>query len=173
LQGILLVFDLTRKKSMDKLKDWILEAAKNAGGTIKAFYLIGNKSDLPEREVNMQEAQEFATFLADRLKFPIPYIETSAKTGENIKFLFLDLCRYLLMKEGLEIPEISKEGEEVPPPGEPAETAETMEAKSIPESSGTSVTDSGLSDRVSVLEKKVNQLEEIIKKIAQLLKDSL
>ena len=42
-QGVLLVFDLTRKDTMDKLTDWILEAAKNAGGSIKGFYLIGNK----------------------------------------------------------------------------------------------------------------------------------
>jgi len=117
-QCVLLVFDVTRKETMDKLKDWILEAAKNSGGTIKAFALIGNKCDLPEREITEEEGQEFAQYLSERLKFTIPYIETSAKTGKNIEYLFQILCRMLLMKEGFQIQEISKPSEleaEVPP----------------------------------------------------------
>lgn len=121
-QGVLLVFDLTRKETMDQLKDWILEAAKNAGGSIKAFYLIGNKYDLPGREVTKEEGKKFANFLSERLKFSIPYIETSAKTGENIEYLFSTLCRTLLLKEGLDIPEI--------PPHEIGEQTPTAEAPS-------------------------------------------
>lgn len=110
-QCVLLVFDLTRKDTMDKLKDWILEAAKNSGGTIKAFALIGNKCDLPEREISEDEGLEFAQYLSERLKFPMPYIETSAKTGKNIEYLFYILCRILLVKEGFQIPEIPQPGE--------------------------------------------------------------
>ncbi|MHA1266388.1 MAG: Rab family GTPase [Candidatus Helarchaeota archaeon] len=132
-QGVLLVFDLTRKITMDKLKDWILEAAKNAGGSIKAFYLIGNKCDLPNREVTEQDGQQFAKFLSERLKFSIPYIETSAKTGEHIDYLFLDLCRNLLIKEGLDIPPLPKE-EKLPssPPSESTITSESSEIAAPP-----------------------------------------
>ncbi|MFX1293458.1 MAG: GTP-binding protein [Promethearchaeota archaeon] len=107
-QGVLLVFDLTRKETMDKLKDWILEAAKNAGGSIRGFYLIGNKSDLPTREVTYEEGLEFAEYLSEKLRYAMPYIETSAKTGENIDYLFQDFCRMFLIKEGFNIPKIPK-----------------------------------------------------------------
>ena len=119
-QGVLLVFDLTRKETMDKLKDWILEAAKNAGGTIKAFALIGNKCDLG-RVISEEEGLEFAKYLADRLKFPMPYIETSAKTGDNIGYLFENLCRNLLVKEGFQIAEATRptKGAATVPPAAP------------------------------------------------------
>jgi small GTP-binding protein len=149
-QGVLLVFDLTRKETMDKLKDWILEAAKNAGGSIKAFALLGNKCDLPGRIITEQEGLEFAKYLADRLKFPMPYIETSARTGENIEYLFADLCRSLLVKEGFQIAEVPKsttgaapieklpEAPEVPALAEAAAVSETepsVEPPVIPEPS--------------------------------------
>lgn len=181
-QGVLLVFDLTRKETMDKLKDWILEAAKNAGGTIKAFYLIGNKRDLPGREVTEEEGLKFAEFLAKRLKFPIPYLETSAKTGENIAYLFLDLCRTLLLKENLDIPEVSKEGEEPPSPPKVEVPAPTPAAPAAPPTPAGDIAvpdipapsgSSDLADRVSKLEKKVGQLEGVLKKIAKLIKDSI
>jgi Ras-related protein Rab-1A len=138
-QGVLLVFDLTRKETMDKLKDWILEAAKNAGGTIKAFALIGNKCDLPERIITEQEGLEFAKYLAERLKFPMPYIETSAKTGDNIEYLYSNLCRSLLVKEGFEIAEVAKstKGAAKAAPAAPIEkSAEVPEIPAPTEDSG-------------------------------------
>ncbi|HUX99501.1 MAG TPA: GTP-binding protein [Candidatus Deferrimicrobium sp.] len=193
-QGILLVYDMTRKDTMDKLKDWILEAAKNAGGTIKGFYLIGNKCDLPEREVTAEDGKDFSTFLANRLKFPMPYIETSAKTGQNIEYLFKDLCRTLLLKEGLDIPEISKEGEQAAPaekkpkpspaPAVPvapkapevpevAEAPEIPEVPEIPAPSAASAAGGELDERVAKLEKRVTEIEDLLKKIAQLLQGKL
>ena len=140
-QGVLLVFDLTRKETMDKLKDWILEAAKNAGGTIKGFALIGNKCDLPERIISEQEGLEFAKYLAERLKFPMPYIETSAKTGQNIEYLYANLCRSLLVKEGFEIAEVAKPTKSAAaiPPAAPIEKpAEVPEVTAPAEGSGVS-----------------------------------
>ncbi|NVM29357.1 MAG: GTP-binding protein [Candidatus Helarchaeota archaeon] len=177
-QGVLLVFDLTRKESMDKLKDWILEAAKNAGGTIKGFYLIGNKNDLPGRAVSEKEGLKFAQFLSNRLKFDIPYIETSAKTGDNIPFLFMDLCRILLMKEGFDIPETTKEAAEAPPVEaavpvkEPAILAPAPAVTAtVQETSLSPTNDSRNAELISKLEERVTKLEEALKKIAKLLKD--
>ena len=219
-QCVLLVFDLTRKDTMDKLKDWILEAAKNSGGTIKAFALIGNKCDLPEREVTEEEGLEFAQYLSERLKFPMPYIETSAKTGKNIDYLFHVLCRMLLVKEGFEILEIPPPTEvaaEVPPvklieepEGEEIELPSPSEVPIIPEPSSlptspdeeeppvfqeiplpappteeiplpssfteeipipSPAADTELAERVSKLEKRVNQLEDMFKKFAQVIKN--
>ncbi|MHA1650506.1 MAG: GTP-binding protein [Candidatus Helarchaeota archaeon] len=189
-QGVLLVFDLTRKETMDKLKDWILEAAKNAGGTIKGFYLIGNKCDLPNREVTTEEAQEFARFLSEKLKFQIPYIETSAKTGENIEYLFQDLCRMLLVKEGLNVPEIPKPSTEekvtpptpevsvpvidLPKPTPVSPAPSVSEETVVPEITTPSATPdfSKITERISQLEERVTKIEELLNKISQLFKNN-
>lgn len=50
--------------------------------------LIGNKSDLDDRrQVRREEATDKAT------KWSKPYIETSAKTRENVDKAFFDLMR--------------------------------------------------------------------------------
>ncbi len=187
-QGVLLVFDLTKKESMDKLKDWILEAAKNAGGAIKSFCLIGNKCDLPNREVSKEEGLEFAKYLSERLKFIIPYIETSAKTGDNIEYLFQSLCYNLLTKEGFDIQEVAKPGEKAPPPAikEAKEVKEVekveeivlpavpvpSEEPEIPEIPAPSVAvDTELADRVSKLEQRISKIEESLTKMAKVIKD--
>ncbi|MHA1129662.1 MAG: Rab family GTPase [Candidatus Helarchaeota archaeon] len=197
-QGVLLVFDLTRKDTMDKLKDWILEAAKNSGGSIKGFYLIGNKCDLPNREITLEEGKKFAQFLSERLKFEIPYIETSAKTGENIDFLFQSFCRTFLLKEGFEIPAITeptpppettkettqKAGEITPPPVPTVPSIPNpppiLDIPPIPEppSSSTEVKTSttppkktDLEGRIEDLEKRVKQIEKYLSQIGQILKD--
>ena len=48
-------------------------------------FLIGNKIDLEYREVTQEEAKQKADELG------IPYYELSAKTGQNIENLFLNL----------------------------------------------------------------------------------
>jgi small GTP-binding protein len=188
-QGVLLVFDLTRKDTMGKLKDWILEAAKNAGGSIKGFYLIGNKCDLPDREITLEEGQEFAKFLSDRLKFTIPYIETSAKTGENIDRLFQAFCRTFLIKEGLDIPKIALPSSKAEPAGSPAAPTEEIapppapaapqipEPPSIPEPPVPKIEkktppdlDAGIEGRIADLEKRVSQIEKSLSQIAKILK---
>lgn len=44
-QGIILVFDLTDKKSLDDIKNWISETEKYSNGE-SVKILVGNKSDL-------------------------------------------------------------------------------------------------------------------------------
>lgn len=48
--------------------------------------LAGNKCDLPDHEVDRAEAEEFAR------ENNLFYMETSAKTGENIKELFEEIA---------------------------------------------------------------------------------
>ena len=48
-------------------------------------FLVGNKMDLNQREVSLEEAKEKAE------RFGVPYMEISAKTGQNIENLFFDL----------------------------------------------------------------------------------
>ena len=79
--GLLVVFDLTKKESYDHIKSWINEAKEN-NDKLKTI-LIGNKLDLKdERMVTIDVAKQFAE------KNNLKYIETSAKDGTNINESF-------------------------------------------------------------------------------------
>ena len=79
--GLLVVFDLTKKESYDHIKSWINEAKEN-NDKLKTL-LIGNKLDLKdERIVAIDVAKQFAE------KNNLKYIETSAKDGTNINESF-------------------------------------------------------------------------------------
>ncbi len=82
--GALIIFDLTRSPTFKNVEQWMNELKGYAGAV--PFVLIGNKSDLKEqRVVQSSEIQAFSD------KFSCLYIETSAKTGENVEKAFLDL----------------------------------------------------------------------------------
>ncbi len=83
--GILLIYDITNEKSFEQLDFWLTECKKNSNSKV-CIYLIGNKSDQEEqRRVSKAEAQIFAK------KNGIKFIETSAKTSENVYEAFLNL----------------------------------------------------------------------------------
>ena len=86
--GILVIFDLTRKETYDNVKIW-LDEARDHNGNMKAI-LIGNKLDLKdERKVGMDIAKQFAE------KNNLKYLETSAKDGTNIKESFQTIIDFL------------------------------------------------------------------------------
>ena len=86
--GILLVFDITKRNSFDNLNFWLDELENNCNLNNLYIFLVGNKTDLKkERKVSYDEAKNFA----DMKK--IPYIEISAKTGDNIDKLFNDFIK--------------------------------------------------------------------------------
>lgn len=49
--------------------------------------LLGNKSDLADRQIAYEEGKAFAD------KFKMLYYETSAKEGTNVEIAFLDLIK--------------------------------------------------------------------------------
>ena len=79
--GGFLVFDVRNRKSFDELNKWVEDAKEGAYPHELTFVLVGNKIDddvnLP-RAVSQKEAKDFAQ------RFGMDYIETSAKTGQNI-----------------------------------------------------------------------------------------
>ena len=80
--AIIIVFDITDKKSFLSITEWLKQIEKHAKENVFKF-LVGNKSDLAEeRKVTFEEAKEYAD------KHDLPYIETSAKEGININELF-------------------------------------------------------------------------------------
>ena len=82
--GVFLVFDITNRQSFEDIRDsWLREIREYTSPSI-VIYLIGNFSDMEDcREVPYEEAFTFA-----RDQQFAHYIETSAKTGENVNEVF-------------------------------------------------------------------------------------
>ena len=75
---VFLVYDVSRKESFDNIINWI-NFVRNIEKTI--MVLCGNKIDLT-REVEKSEGEELAK------KEGLLFLECSAKTNENIKYMF-------------------------------------------------------------------------------------
>ncbi|XP_054832174.1 ras-related protein Rab-17 [Eublepharis macularius] len=91
----LLVYDITKKESLEKAKVWLSELEKEFLQDEIIIILVGNKLDLSEeREVTVQEAKEFAKTKC------ILHMETSAKSDVQVTELFMTLaCELLKRKE--------------------------------------------------------------------------
>ena len=77
-----IVYDITNRNSFNSVQEWIDDCTKQTPKTI-LLLLIGNKNDLNDkREVQYEEGEEFAK------KKNMIFLETSAKTGNNINTIF-------------------------------------------------------------------------------------
>ncbi|XP_015280315.1 PREDICTED: putative Ras-related protein Rab-42 [Gekko japonicus] len=84
--GGMLMFDLTNRVSFESIKKWHQEVMETVKPYHVAFVLVGHKSDLEaERKVGQKEAEKLASSLGAK------YIETSAKTSQNVKEAFQTL----------------------------------------------------------------------------------
>ena len=92
--GALLLFDVTNPKSCQNLSNWINEVWENNGFGIIPVILLGNKMDLRDSMENTVDSlfgERYAKELSDFTKkhgFQVKYLETSAKTGENVEKTF-------------------------------------------------------------------------------------
>ena len=94
-QAILLVFDLTNKKTFNNLKSWYDEALNYINNTNCLFFILGNKWD--ETDKIVVENDEIKNFLKKNQKIK-KYFEVSAFNGHNIDMAFDKISRYLIMK---------------------------------------------------------------------------
>ncbi len=86
----ILVFDLTRHKTFENVRSWYKELKENSPQDL-FLILVGNKCDLElSREVSREEAEQLAQELG------LTYMETSAKTGENVNDAFRMLAIQLI-----------------------------------------------------------------------------
>ncbi|KAJ0395013.1 hypothetical protein ATCC90586_003663 [Pythium insidiosum] len=75
--GIVLVYDVSDKKSYDNVGYWMNNIRQYASPNMPAMLLVGNKIDLPNRVVGTDEG------VATAKQYDVRFIETSAKTSEN------------------------------------------------------------------------------------------
>ncbi len=78
--GALLVCDLTRRNTLYSISHYWLPVLERVAGV--PSILLANKSDLENWEFSYEELDEFAKGIG------VPYLLTSAKTGENVEEAF-------------------------------------------------------------------------------------
>jgi len=87
-EGFLCVFSITGSESLQSTRDFREQILRVKNDETIPFILIGNKCDLTEkRQVSQEQAQTLAT------EWNVPYVETSAKTRENVDKVYFDLLR--------------------------------------------------------------------------------
>eukprot|EP01116_Phalansterium_solitarium_P003838 TRINITY_DN14669_c0_g1_i1.p1 TRINITY_DN14669_c0_g1~~TRINITY_DN14669_c0_g1_i1.p1 ORF type:complete len:214 (+),score=35.26 TRINITY_DN14669_c0_g1_i1:180-821(+) len=94
--GALLVYDITRRATYNHLTSWLSDA-RSLTNPNTVIMLVGNKKDLDEsRDVSYEEASKFAE------ENGLIFIESSAKTGDNVEEAFLKTARliYQSVQEG-------------------------------------------------------------------------
>ena len=90
VMGALIIYDITNEASYNNLKSWV-KLIKEECGKHMQLIILGNKSDLnDERKISKDEAINYAK------EQKIDYIETSSKTGENVKKAVTMICESIL-----------------------------------------------------------------------------
>ncbi|MHA2168633.1 MAG: Rab family GTPase [Candidatus Kariarchaeaceae archaeon] len=100
--GAFIVFDLTDRMSITRIDKWIKELIDANKRRKIPVLLIGNKSDLVgSRAISREDVGKLQTSLIEDDGISIShleYIETSAKTGENIEVAFNSLAQIIYDK---------------------------------------------------------------------------
>ena len=90
VMGAIIIYDITSEKSFINLKSWVQMIKEECGSYMKII-MVGNKSDLiDQRKVDEEDAKNYAK------EQEIEYIETSCKTGENVKKAVSILCESIM-----------------------------------------------------------------------------
>merc|ERR1711959_346482 len=80
--GIIVVYDVTDEESFNNVKTWLNEINRYANENVNKL-LVGNKSDLTSKKV-----VDHATAKAFADEIGIPFLETSAKSADNVEQAF-------------------------------------------------------------------------------------
>ncbi len=87
--GALFVCDITRKSTLYSILHYWIPKLEEVAGV--PGVLLANKSDLPNWEIEMSDLEEFSKITG------LPFLLTSAKTGENVEKAFSTLAELMLL----------------------------------------------------------------------------
>ena len=94
--GIVIVYDITDRKSFEKVSDWFLQIQTSEPNEDSCKILIGNKCDLEDkREVSSEEGEALAR------EYNVPFMETSAKDALNVDNLFEVMAEAMKQKNSM------------------------------------------------------------------------
>ena len=94
--GALLVFDITRRKTFEAVTDWLQDLKQMAEEGV-IIILVGNKLDLADHTTNLDGGNKRAVTREEaegwcKREGVVKYVETSAKSGENVERAFLEVA---------------------------------------------------------------------------------
>ncbi|CAK60274.1 unnamed protein product (macronuclear) [Paramecium tetraurelia] len=84
--GCFLVYDISRRITFDRIQTWVKDVQQDTNNQIE-YFLVGNKCDLKDRKVSYDEGRQLS------IQLGCEFQETSAKTGENVEFIFETLTK--------------------------------------------------------------------------------
>ena len=90
-EGILIVFDVTKKESFENIQNWINEVTVYTGNDV-VIICLGNKNDL-KKEIDKKEIIDF------KKNTNLEILNVSAKTGEGVEEAFKHIIELLIKKK--------------------------------------------------------------------------
>jgi len=101
--GALVVYDVTDRKSYNNVFGWIEEMLKHVKQKVP-IVLVGNKIDLRDNvqdAITTEEGINLRKEIIEKYGLDVLFIETSAKTGENVDKAFQGMAKLLLHELGV------------------------------------------------------------------------
>lgn len=99
--AVILVYDITDKDSFDKVQAWVDELHLYLPKDTP-IAIAGNKDDLSNRQVEVEEAEEYAASIGGA------HFSTSAKTGKGISDIFTAVTKAVIRKHKKEAKTVEK-----------------------------------------------------------------
>jgi len=91
MHGFIIAYDVNNTETFKAVDNWVAEMERYARSDVVVF-MVGNKTDLDKRQVSAETAEKFAQDKG------YPFMETSAKTGENVEELFSKLAQAMVSR---------------------------------------------------------------------------
>ena len=91
--GVLLIYDISNRKSFERIDFWLKELKENNRIDELFLYLVGNKNDMEDKRViSFQEGEKYAK------NNNINFFEVSAKSGKGVTELFNNVINGVMEK---------------------------------------------------------------------------